>query len=263
MVGSLSFDPAAEYYDRTRMTDAVSLAAALDLLDDVLPGGPALEIGVGTGALAVPIAARGRRVVGVDLSPAMLGKLHDKDPEGSVATALADATRLPFGSGSFTGAYCRWVLHLIADWHEAVRELCRVVDAGGVIVVEPGGYSGAWREIWLRFVEELGPAAEPLGLDLRGGYVDLDAAFEEGGAVLREVVETRAVLDSSLNRFFSETAARTYSWTWRVPQGDLDRAIEVVRAWTIERFHPDLDAPFDPSAPHRWRIYDVGRATRG
>jgi SAM-dependent methyltransferase len=257
MVGSLSFDPAAEYYDRTRMTDPTSLAAALELLDDVLPVGPALEIGVGTGALAVPLAARGRRIVGVDLSLGMLGKLHAKDPGRSVATTIADATLLPFDSSSFSGAYCRWVLHLITDWHTAVRELCRAVEPGGVVVVEPGGYSGAWREIWLRFVEELGAPAEPLGLDLRGGYADLDAVFAEGGAHLRGVVETPAVLDSSLDRFFAETAARTYSWTWRVPQEDLERAIEVVRAWTIERFHPDMAAPFDPSAPHRWRVYDL------
>jgi len=258
MVGSLSFDPAAEYYDRTRVTDAASLSVAFELLHEVLPPGPVLEIGVGTGALAVPVAARGRRVVGVDLSVAMLAKLRDKDPRGSVSTAIADATRLPFGSGSFGGAYCRWVLHLIADWHEAVRELCRVVDAGGVIVVEPGGYSGAWREIWLRFVEELGAPAEPLGLDVRGGYVDLDAVFEEGGAVLRDVVETPTILDSSLNRFFNDTAARTFSWTWRIPQAELERAIEVVRDWVIDRFEPDMDAPFDPGTPHRWRVYDRG-----
>ena len=257
MVGSLSFDPAAESYDRTRITDAAALTAGVDVLDDVLPAGPVLEIGVGTGAMAVPIAARGRRVVGVDLSRAMLGKLRDKDPDRSVAATIADATRLPFGPGSFAGAYCRWVLHLIADWHVAVRELCRVVEPGGVVVVEPGGYSGDWRKIWLRFVEELGAPAEPLGLDLRGGYADLDAVFAEGGSRLREVVETASVLDSSLNRFFAETAARSYSWTWRVPQADLERAIEVVRAWTIERFDPDMDAPFDPSAPHRWRIYDL------
>jgi len=82
--------------------------------------------------------------------------------------------------------------------------------------------------------------------------------FEQEGAVLREVVETPAILDSSLDRFFAETAARTYSWTWRIPQAELERAIEVVRAWTIERFNPEMDAPFDPSAPHRWRVYDRG-----
>ena len=132
MAGSLSFDPAAEYYDRTRVTDAASLAPAIDLLDTVLPDGAVLEIGVGTGALAVPLTARGRPVIGLDLSAAMLAKLREKDPDRTVPVAAGDATRLPFGSGSFRGAYCRWVLHLIADWHVAVRELCRVVDRGGV-----------------------------------------------------------------------------------------------------------------------------------
>ncbi|MEP6758884.1 MAG: class I SAM-dependent methyltransferase [Actinomycetota bacterium] len=257
MAGSISFDPAADYYDRTRVTDAVSIEAAVDLLDATLPPGRTLEIGVGTGALAVPIARRGRRVVGVDLSASMLAKLRDKDPERRVASVRGDATMLPFGAGAFEGAYCRWVLHLIADWTSAVGELCRVVRSGGAVVVEPGGYSGQWRTVWLRFVEELGPSAEPLGLDARGGYADLDEVFAGQGATFREVRETAALVDSSLNRFFEETAARTYSWTWRVPPEDLAPAIEVVRSWAIERYGPDLDSPFEPAAPHVWRVYDL------
>jgi len=259
MARSLSFDPAAEYYDRTRVTDAASLAPAIDLLEAVLPpDGATLEIGVGTGALALPLAARGRRVVGVDLSAAMLAKLRDKDPDRTVPLAACDATRLPFGSGSFGGAYCRWVLHLIADWHDAVRELCRVVDRGGVVVVEPGGYSGEWRTVWLRFVEELGAVAEPLGLDVRGGYADLDEVFAGLDGRLREVATTPASVDSSLERFFDETLARSYSWTWRVPPDDLRRAVEVVRSWAIEAYGPDLETPFAQDAPHRWRVYDLG-----
>src|SRR5215213_9477240 len=78
--GSQSFDRAAAFYDRTRITDPVQLEAAIDLLDRTLPAGSALEIGVGTGALAVPLADRGRRVVGVDLSASMLERLRSKDP---------------------------------------------------------------------------------------------------------------------------------------------------------------------------------------
>ena len=258
MPGSLSFDPAADYYDRTRVTDAASLAPAIDLLDEVLPDGAVLEIGVGTGALAVPLTDRGRPVVGLDLSAAMLAKLREKDPDRTIPVAAGDATRLPFGSGSFRGAYCRWVLHLIADWHDAVRELCRVVDHGGVVVVEPGGYSGEWRTVWLRFVEELGSVAEPLGLDVRGGYVDLDEAFTAAGGRLREIATTPASVDSSLERFFEETLARSYSWTWRVPPDDLRRAVEVVRPWAVEQYGPDLSGPFASDAPHRWRVYDLG-----
>ena len=188
--GSVSFERAAEVYDRTRLTDTVALTRAIDVLDGVLPAGDVLEIGVGTGALAIPLASRDRRVVGLDVSAAMLERLRDKERPSRVHVAIADATRLPVADAAFGGAYCRWVLHLVAGWREAVRELCRVVRPGGVVVVEPGGYAGGWREVWLRFVDALGPAAEPVGLDARGGYTDLDEAFAACGAAKREVIET-------------------------------------------------------------------------
>jgi len=258
MSRSLSFDRAAAIYDRTRVTDDLAVAGAVDLLDRVLVAGPTLEIGVGTGALAVPLAARGRPIVGVDISSPMLARLREKDPDRRIRVAVADATRLPFPDRTFAGAYCRWVLHLIDGWADAVRELCRVLRSGGTIVVEPGGYAGEWRTVWLRFVEELGSPAEPLGLDVRGGYVDLDAVFASCGATSRELARTPASVDSSLDRFFEEAAAKTYSWTWRVPDNELQRAVAVVRAWAIDRYGPELDEPFEPDAPHLWRVYDLG-----
>lgn len=51
---------------------------------------PALELGVGTGRLAVPLAARGVPVVGIDASTAMLAKLAENDPAGSVVECIGD-----------------------------------------------------------------------------------------------------------------------------------------------------------------------------
>jgi ubiquinone/menaquinone biosynthesis C-methylase UbiE len=255
--GSVSFERAAAFYDRTRITDPAQLAVAMDLLDVTLAPGAVLEIGVGTGALAVPLAQRGRSVIGVDLAVAMLDQLRAKDPRGRVGLAIADATRLPFGGDAFSGAYCRWVLHLITDWPTAVTELCRVVARPGVVIVEPGGYSGEWRTVYRRFVQELGPAAEPVGLRMDEADVDLDAVFARSGASLRGVAETAGSVESSLARFFREAANRSFSWTWRVSQPDLDRAVSVVRAWAIERYGPDLETPFEPEATHRWRVYDL------
>jgi hypothetical protein len=149
------------------------------------------------------------------------------------------------------------VLHLISGWRDAVAELCRVVAPGGVIVVEPGGYTGQWRTVWLRFVEELGEPAAPVGLDVREGYGELDARFAAFGASRRAIISTPAAVDSSLDRFFAEAAAKSYSWTWRVPDDQLARAVEVVRAWALERFGPDLSTPFARDTPHRWRVYDL------
>jgi SAM-dependent methyltransferase len=51
---------------------------------------PVLELGVGTGRLAIPLAARGMHVVGLDASAAMLAKLVENDPAGSVEACFGD-----------------------------------------------------------------------------------------------------------------------------------------------------------------------------
>jgi ubiquinone/menaquinone biosynthesis C-methylase UbiE len=257
MEGSISFERAATYYDRTRVTDSGQLGADLDVLDGILPPGRALEIGVGTGAIAVPLAARGRQVVGLDLSAAMLAQLRSKQGGGRVAIAVGDATRLPLGDASVAGAYCRWVLHLIQAWRTAVLELARVCARPGVVIVEPGGYTGEWRRVYERFVDELGPDAGPVGLRTRDGFGDLDAAMDLAGGAFREMVETGATLDVSLETFLQQVGERRFSWTWRLPQERLEAAIPNVRAWAVERYGPDLDRPFDPDAHHRWRVYDL------
>jgi ubiquinone/menaquinone biosynthesis C-methylase UbiE len=256
MAGSISFDRAAAFYDRTRMTDASQLAADIDLLETTIGPGAVLEVGVGTGALAVPLAERGRRVIGVDVAGSMLAQLRDKDPLRRVRLAIADATALPFADGAFAGAYSRWVLHLIPSWQAAVSQLVRVTEHGGALIVEPGGYSGEWQVVYERFVAELGPAAEPVGLRVSERYADLDGSVADAGGVLRDVIEIPGTIDTSLERFFAEAAARTYSWTWRVAQGDLDRAVTTIRAWAVERYGPDLSAPFAPEVRHRWRVYE-------
>jgi SAM-dependent methyltransferase len=51
---------------------------------------PVLELGVGTGRLAIPLARRGLQVVGLDASKEMLDKLAERDPSGSVTMCLGD-----------------------------------------------------------------------------------------------------------------------------------------------------------------------------
>lgn len=54
------------------------------------PGGSVLELGAGTGRLAVPLAEAGLRVTGIDASAAMLDQLHRRDPAGRVAVHHGD-----------------------------------------------------------------------------------------------------------------------------------------------------------------------------
>lgn len=258
MSDSVSFDRAARYYDRTRVKDPQALSAAVDLLEGEMGGrGRVLEMGVGTGALALPLAERNIPLVGLDLSRSMMRELVAK-ADGRIPFPLvqADGTRAPFADGSFGGAYARWVLHLISNWRDAVAELCRVVRPRGRVVIEPGGYAGQWRSVWLRFVEIVGERAAPVGLDVRRGTADLDEAFVAWGAQPQELPAVAFQISSSLNGFFEEITDRHYSWTWRIPDNELLTAVEQVRDWA-SREYGDLDAPFDAEARMRWRAYDL------
>src|SRR4051794_36500157 len=84
---------AAEVYDAdcTR-TDAPDAAAFLDRLAG---GGPALELAIGTGRIALPLAARGVRVDGIDLSEAMVAKLRAKPGGNDVAVTIGDFAAVP------------------------------------------------------------------------------------------------------------------------------------------------------------------------
>jgi SAM-dependent methyltransferase len=80
-------------------TDA-AVTRLLELAERAEPAGdhPVLELGVGTGRLAVPMAGRGRRVVGVDASRAMVELLHGKPGGDRVDVVIGDmADDLPPG----------------------------------------------------------------------------------------------------------------------------------------------------------------------
>jgi SAM-dependent methyltransferase len=82
---------AARYDERAGTADP----AMIDVLADLAGDGPALEFAIGTGRVAVPLAARGIRVAGIDDSDAMLQRLRAKTAkieavEGDMATTRVD-----------------------------------------------------------------------------------------------------------------------------------------------------------------------------
>src|ERR1044072_1780302 len=70
---------AARYDDVSwSMFDPALLAATVGFLEEMAGGGAALECGIGTGRVAVPVAERAVRVAGIDNSEAMLERLRAK-----------------------------------------------------------------------------------------------------------------------------------------------------------------------------------------
>jgi SAM-dependent methyltransferase len=82
-------DAFADVYDDW-YRDVSDVDATVATVAGLAPGGRLLELGVGTGRLAVPLAAAGLAVTGIDTSTAMLARLAAIDAGGSVATVEGD-----------------------------------------------------------------------------------------------------------------------------------------------------------------------------
>jgi ubiquinone/menaquinone biosynthesis C-methylase UbiE len=132
---SISFDRVADTYDRTRGGEARGQQYAEAIAPLLAPGARTLDVGVGTGLVAVTLARLGFRVVGVDISPAMARRSLDRLGPRVV---VGDARRLPFRDRSVPQAYSVWVLHVVGDVPAALAEVARVLRPGGRYVVAPG-----------------------------------------------------------------------------------------------------------------------------
>jgi SAM-dependent methyltransferase len=254
---SVAFDRAAEFYDRTRAISAASMERNVALLRAELGGrGRVLEVGVGTGLVALPLQTAGVELVGVDLSAPMLGKLVDKaGGTPPFPLVLADATRMPFGDESFGGAYLRWVLHLIPNWADALAEIVRVVRRGRVVLMNLGAYGGERLEIQRRFAEVTGVSVKPVGLGW-GEFDELDRAMGRLGATSRALPPVDEDPVDTLEDFLRGIEDNGYSWTWGLPDEVRLAALAELRPWVEERFGP-LHEPTPRPHATRWRAYDL------
>lgn len=256
--GSISFDRAAAYYDETRGSSDDGMRRTMALLVGQCAGrGRVLEIGVGTGQLAIPMRDEGVEVVGLDLARPMLDRLVQKaGSDRLVPLVQADATRLPFAEAVFGAAYLRWILHLIPAWDLALAELGRVVRPGGIVVMSLGTLGdGPKREIQQRFMEVAGLPNVPAGLDW-GDWDTLDDAMVHLGARPRPLPSFPETDPRGADAFMNALEQNRHSWTWSMSEPDRLRTAAEVRAWAEARFGP-LD-----QLPHQryevaWRAYDL------
>src|SRR5919197_3333231 len=87
-------DRIAEVYDQLQV-DRHDTDACVALLAGLAGTGPVLELGVGTGRVALPLAARGLQVHGIDASQAMVEKLRAKPGGEAVRVTVGDFAEVP------------------------------------------------------------------------------------------------------------------------------------------------------------------------
>ncbi len=253
---SVAFDRAAEYYDRTRrMSPDAAAATTAMLAAEFAERGTILEVGVGTGQIALALHASGVPMAAVDISLPMLEKLRGKvEGRPPFPLAAADGTALPFGADAFGGVVMRHVLHLVPAYDRVADEAMRVVRSGGVILVSAGWHSPISDEIERLFSEELG-ASRHLGLhprDIEG----LDRSFSGRGAIARDVPSIPSPGVETTREFIESVEQNQYSQTWRLSDEERLRTAGRLRAWAEER-GLDPDVILDPDLQSDWRAYDL------
>jgi SAM-dependent methyltransferase len=138
------FDDPAFYGDKWADTfdeqeGEVDPTAAVDFLAGIAGGGRVLELGIGTGRVALPLAGRGLTVEGVDASQAMVERLRAKPGGTSIPVVIGDMVQVPV-PGKFELAYLiTSALFSLLDQSrqvECFRNVARALGPSGVFVIE-------------------------------------------------------------------------------------------------------------------------------
>jgi SAM-dependent methyltransferase len=112
---------------------------AVTFLADLVGDGRALELGIGTGRLALPLSRRGIRVSGIELSPAMVDQLRSQPGSGDIDVTMGDFSTTKV-KGRFTLAYLvrNTIMNLTTQdaQVECFLNVGRHLQPGGLFVIE-------------------------------------------------------------------------------------------------------------------------------
>lgn len=132
---------AASYDDDMNMSDPQLVDPVVDFLYGVANRGRALEFGIGTGRIAIPLAQRGISVHGIDLSKAMIARLRDKPGSSEIGVTVGDiATTSVDGLFSVVFLVFNTINNLTTQASQASCFLNAAahLEPGGCFVIEVG-----------------------------------------------------------------------------------------------------------------------------
>ncbi len=213
----------AAAYDRTRSSprevQEFWLPAA-GLQADLMPGSRILDIGCGTGRLAVPLSAR-CRVVGLDVSREMLEAGRGKG--SPAAFVLGDAVRLPFRDRSFDVALAVMVLHLLPDFRAGVREMSRCATRSVIATIDMEARTK-------HAIDEAFPSFHGIDMARFPRIPAVVEACREAGWSRVEIREARRRIESSTSEFLDRVRARYVSTLSLLPPGEFERGLAWLEA---------------------------------
>jgi SAM-dependent methyltransferase len=210
---------AASYDDDGPMFSAEVIDPTVDVLVELAGDGAALELGIGTGRVAVPLARRGVRVHGIDVSEAMVAKLRKKPGAEKIGSTIGDfsTTRV---EGKFRLAYLVWntIMNLttqdaqVACFENAARHL----EQGGYFVIE----------VMIPDLRRLPPGERYVPFDVSETHIGIDEYDVANQGLISHHYTNR--LDSGPFRYVwpaeLDLMARIAGLTLRERWGDWDRS---------------------------------------
>jgi SAM-dependent methyltransferase len=140
-VGEYFGEEVAARYDDDAMFDESVVGPTVDFLTALAGAGRALELAVGTGRIALPLAERGVPVAGIDASEAMVARLRGKPGGDQIEVAIGDMTTTRVGDG-FRLVYLVYntINNLVTQDAQVAcfRNAAEHLEPGGAFVVEVG-----------------------------------------------------------------------------------------------------------------------------
>ncbi len=252
--GSVVFDQAVEYYDQTRGFPPgiePDIARLFIEAGGLTSHSRLLEVGVGTGRIALPLAPHVESITGLDLSLPMMLKLVGKRTTEPIRLVQADATQLPFKSAVFDAVTAVHFFHLVPTWREVLTELKRVLRPDGLLL-HGWNHRDADNELDAVWKEAVGTS--------RGG--DIGVSFDQRVSFLpengwAEVGEERSVAfttSQSPQQYIDALRSRRWSQTWRMSDEQLNKSAGVIEAYISEHY-PDPSVPVSFQSSFHVRAY--------
>jgi SAM-dependent methyltransferase len=136
-------EPVAERYEESsaEMFEPSEVDPVVDLLAELAGSGRALELGIGTGRIALPLAQRGVPIHGIELSRAMVARLRAKPGGERIGVTIGDFATTTV-DGTFSLAYLVYnTINNLTTQAEQVacfRNVARHLEPGGRFVIEVG-----------------------------------------------------------------------------------------------------------------------------
>jgi len=241
---------AVDAYDRHVGRYGPELARGMVRVTGLRAGHRALDVGCGTGALAIVLAdvLGARSVAAIDPSEGFVGTCQARVPGADVRVGTGE--ELPWGDSEFDAALAQLVVDGMNDGRQGVAEMCRVVLPGGVLSACIWDFEGGMtllRAVWDSALEVDAERARSFGADKRNPFSrpdELEELWRSSGLEGIELGQVEAGAD------YADFEDLWYPFANGV--GNLGRFHEALGARDRERFKRDAAERLgSPSGPFR------------